>query len=411
MSKKPFPRFINPLIEEALKDSPAVLIHGPRQCGKTTLARMFGEAKKYEYISFDEDVLAKATKEDPSGFVKGLPKKIILDEVQKAPNIFSALKKEIDNSRKEGRFILTGSANILRMSKLSDSLAGRIEVLRLHPLSQEELQQKKSCFLDTLFKSQFKTKKVNFSLDKMINRIVTGGYPAVFKRPTIRRKMKWYRNYIETLLQKDALDLSNIRSTDTLPKLLSLSASQNSQLVNFTHIASAFQLSRPTIFEYMNLLEQMFFLERLSPWHSNRSKRLIKTPKLHLCDTGLICTLLGINSLSLKKNRPLLGQILETFVFQELRRQASYHKVHHNFFHYRNKKGDEVDIVIEKEHLTAGIEVKSSATVNIGDFKGLKVLKKAIGKNFTCGIILYGGENSVSFGKGLFAVPLSFLWS
>ena len=318
-----YPRYIKPLFLEALKDAPVVLIHGPRQCGKTTLARMVGIPKKYEYISFDDDVVTKATKEDPIGFVQGLSKRVILDEVQKVPHIFSTLKKEIDSNRIHGRFILTGSANILRMPKLSDSLAGRIEILRLHPLSQGELEKHKSHFLDTLFKGTFKTKKMEFSLNKLIERIVTGGYPEVFKRPSGRRRINWYQNYIEALIQRDILNISKIRSVDILPRLLALSATQTSQLVNFTNLASAFQVSRPTVFDYVTLFEQMFFLEKLPPWHSHRFRRLIKTPKLHLCDTGLACTLLGVNAVSLKKNRPLLGQLLETFVFQELRRQAS----------------------------------------------------------------------------------------
>ncbi len=405
-----YPRYIKSLLLEALKDSPAVLIHGPRQCGKTTLARMVGAPKKYEYISFDDDVVTAAAKIDPIGFVNGLSKRVILDEVQRVPTLFSALKKEIDNNRQSGRFILTGSANILRIPKLSDSLAGRMQILRLHPLSQGELARHKPHFLDVLFKGTFKTKKIEGSLNKLINRIITGGYPEVFKRPSGRRRINWYRNYIETLIQRDILDISKIHSVDILPRLLSLSATQTSQLVNFTSLASAFQISRPTVCDYIALFERMFFLEKLPPWHGSRLKRLIKTPKCHLGDTGLACTLLGASAISLKENRPLLGQLLETFVFQELRRQASYHKQHHAFFHYRNKKGAEVDIVIERDHLVVGVEVKSSATVNLADFKGLHTLKKAVGKHFICGVVLYNGEISVSFGKGFFAIPLNTLW-
>lgn len=405
-----YPRYIKSLLLEALKDSPVVLIHGPRQCGKTTLARMVGESKKYKYISFDDHVVTEATKADPIGFVKNLPKRIILDEVQKVPFLFSSLKREIDTHRTPGRFILTGSANILRLPKLSDSLAGRMQILRLHPLSQGELTQHKSHFLDVLFKGKFKVKKTKSSLNQLIDYIVTGGYPEVFTRPLGRRRTNWYSNYIETLVQRDILDLSRVRSVDILPRLLALSATQTSQLVNFTNLALAFQVSRPTICDYVALLEKMFFLEKLSPWYSNRSKRLIKTPKLHLCDTGLACALLGVNASSLKKDRILLGQLLETFVFQELRRQASYHKQHHAFFHYRDKKGYEVDIVIEREHLVAGVEVKSSATVNLSDFKGLRKFKTTVGKNFVCGVVLYNGDISIGFGNGFFAIPLNTLW-
>lgn len=405
-----YPRYIKSLLLEALKDSPAVLIHGPRQCGKTTLTRIVGEPKKYKYISFDDDVVTEAAKADPIGFVRNLPKKVILDEVQRTPHLFSAIKREIDSHRIPGRFILTGSANILRLPKLSDSLAGRMQILRLHPLSQGELNQHKSKFLDTLFKSGFKTKKIKTSFNQLIDKIVIGGYPEVFTRPTGRRRINWYRSYIETVLQRDILDLSKARSVDILPRLLSLSATQTSQLVNFTKLASSFQVSRPTVCDYVALLEQMFFLEKLSPWYSSRLRRFIKTPKLHLCDTGLACALLGINTSSLKKDRLLSGQLLETFIFQELRRQASYHNQHHAFFHYRDKKGYEVDIVIEREHQVAGVEVKSSATVNASDFKGLRKFKTAVGKHFACGVVLYNGDISIGFGNRLYAIPLNALW-
>ncbi len=406
-----YPRYIKSLLLEALKDSPAVLIHGPRQCGKTTLARMVEKSKRYKYISFDDDMVAEAARADPLGFVKNLPKRVILDEVQRTPHLFSSLKREIDRYRTPGRFILTGSANILRLPKLSDSLAGRMRILRLHPLSQGEMLQYKSNFLDNLFKGKFKSGRIkNSFFNQIIDKIVKGGYPEALTRPSERRRANWYHDYIETLVYRDILDLSKARSIEILPRLLALSATQTSHLVNFTNLASAFQVSRPTICDYVTLLEKLFFLEKLPPWYNNRLKRFIKTPKLHLCDTGLACALLGVNISSLKKDRLLLGQLLETFVFQELKRQSSYHNQSHTFFHYRDKKGHEVDIVIERGPLVAGVEVKSSATVNLSDFKGLRKIKTVIGKRFVCGVILYSGDTSIGFGDGLYAVPLNALW-
>ena len=407
---KLFPRHIKPLLLEALKDSPAVLIHGPRQCGKTTLARMVEKTKKYTYISFDDDVVVSAAKIDPIGFVNSLPNKVILDEIQKAPYLFSALKTVIDNNKTSGRFILTGSANILHLPKLSDSLAGRMHILRLHPLSQRELKQSKPNFLNTLFQCQFTTKNMKTQPHQLIERIIAGGYPAVFTRPIGRRRANWYRNYVETVIKRDILDISKARSIDILPKLLNISASQTAQLINFTHLANAFQVSRTTICDYVSLLEQMFFLEKLPPWHNNHLKRLIKTPKLHFCDTGLASAILGYSEQSLKSNHPLLGQLVETFVFQELKRQASCHKEHHSFFHYRDKKGVEVDIIIEKAHLVSGLEVKSSSTVRISDFKGLYKMKEVLKKRFVCGVVFYNGKMSVCFDKDMYAIPLSVLW-
>ena len=402
-----YPRYIKSLMLESLKDSPTVLIHGPRQCGKTTLAQTVGKPKGYEYISFDDTVALSSAIEDPKGFITNLPKKVILDEVQKAPHIFSALKMRIDKNRVPGRFILTGSANILNMPKLSDSLAGRMQILRLHPLSQEEIAQRRPYFLSAVFKGKFKIKKPRNTSTHIIDRILTGGFPSAFKLPAGRRRTNWYRNYIDTLVKRDIMDISKVRSIEIIPKLLMLSSTHTAQLVNFTALSKAFQVSRSTIVDYISLLEQMFFLTKLPPWHTSRLRRLIKTPKIHLSDTGLACAVLGMNAESLKNNRSLLGHLLETFVFQELCRQASYSKYHHNFFHYRDKKCAEVDIVIERDYLIVGIEVKASATVNKGDFKGLLALKKATGKRFVCGVVLYDGEMSLSFGNKMYAVPLN----
>ena len=403
-----YPRYIKQLLIEALKDSPAVLIHGPRQCGKTTLSRMI---KGYEYMSFDDPMIIEAAKIDPIGFVNGLSRRVILDEIQKVPHLFSILKSVIDNNRICGRFILTGSANILKMPKLSDSLAGRMQLLRLHPLSKGEHTSHKSCFLDSLFNAKFKNKKIKDSSKyQFIDYITMGGYPVALTLPTERRRSNWYRSYMETIIQRDVLDFSKIRSIDILPRLLAVAANQTSQLFNVTHLASAFQVSRTTIYDYMTLLERLFFLMKLQPWRSHRSNRLIKTPKIHLGDSGLACSILNMNSKNLLQNRSLLGQVFETFVFQELQRQASYHKQHHNFFYYRDKKGFEVDIVIERDHLISGIEVKSAATVNLSDFKGLRVLKKVTGERFACGVVLYNGEFCVRFGQGFYALPLRFLW-
>ncbi len=407
-----YPRHIKALFLEGLRDSPLTLIHGPRQCGKTTLALMVGKLKKYDYISFDNDEIVSSAKADPVGFVRNLPKKVILDEAQKAPQIFSALKTAIDKKRHVyGRFILTGSANILRMKKLSDSLAGRMKILRLHPLSQEELNRRQSYFLDDLFNCKFKAKKAKSPVKSfLMDQIVSGGYPPALSRPVGRRRADWHRDYIETLIQRDIRDISKARSIDILPRLLALSAGQTAQLVNFSNLASAFQVSRPTICDYVALLEQMFFLERLPPWHSRYLKRLVKTPKIHISDTGLACALLNLSRSSLGKTPALLGQLTETFVFQELKRQASYNKHHHSFFHYRDKKGTEVDIVIERDYMTAGLEVKSSATVYMSDFKGLRKIKETLGKRFICGVVFYNGDRSLSFGNSLYAVPLQFLW-
>jgi predicted AAA+ superfamily ATPase len=406
-----YPRFVEVILAEALSDTPVVLIHGPRQCGKSTLARRFGEAQGYTYFSFDDAVALAAAKADPVGFVGDLPEHAILDEVQRVPELFTALKVAVDRRRTAGRFILTGSANVLFVPGLADSLAGRMEILRLHPLAQCELAGQVPRFLDTLLAGAFKTRSYERLGTELAERIAAGGYPAALARATPRRRMAWYRDYIETLVQRDVRNLARIGALDALPRLLALAAGQTARLLNVSDLASPFQLSRPTIGDYVALLDRVFLLERLPPWHSNRLSRLIKTSKLHVGDTGVACALLGLDASGLARDRETLGQLLETFVFQELRRQASWHGAAVRFHHFRDRDGAEVDVVLERAaHEVAGVEVKAAATVTSTDFRGLRRLREAAGDRFAAGVVLYDGETSSSFGNGLYAVPIRALW-
>ena len=405
-----FPRFADARLLEALSDTPVVLIHGPRQCGKTTLAQVVGQARGYTYFSFDDGATLAAVTADPMGFVADLPGPAIFDEVQRAPEIFAALKSAVDRRRTPGRFLLTGSTNVLLVPALADSLAGRMGILRLHPLTQSELAARQPRFLDTLFAGTFKTRKSQRLGHALAERIVGGGYPAALARSTPRRRAAWYRDYIETLVQRDVRDLARIGSLDVLPRLLTLAAGQTARLINISDLASPFQLSRPTIRDYVTLLARVFVLEELPPWHNNRLSRLIKTPKLHVGDTGIACALLGLDAAALWEDRATLGQLVETFVFQELRRHASWHDEEVRFHHYRDKDGAEVDIVLERGGDIAGVGVKASATVTAADFRGLRKLKEATGKRFAAGAVLYDGETGASFGDGMYAVPIRTLW-
>ncbi len=406
-----YPRHIRPRLVEALADSPVVLIHGPRQCGKTTLARRIGDEQGFAYFTFDNDVQRAAAQADPVGFVADLPERAVLDEVQRVPGLFTSLKAAVDAQRRPGRFILTGSANVLLVPRLADSLAGRMEILRLHPLAQEELAGKTSGFLQNLFSGRFKAGGHGCRGGRALaERVVAGGYPDALARSTERRRAVWYQNYAETLIQRDIRDLSHIRSLDALPRLLALAAGQTACLVNISELAAPFQVSRPTLREYMTLLSRIFLLDELPPWHGNRMKRLVKTPKLHMGDTGLACSLLGLSAESLWENRTLFGRILETFVYQELRRHASWYDDSVTFSHFRDKDKVEVDVVLESRGKLAGVEIKAGATVTADDFKGLHKLRDAAPKAFASGVVLYDGAASVSFGKDMHAVPISSLW-
>lgn len=403
-----YPRYILPRILEALQDSPVVLIQGPRQSGKTTLVKKIGEQEGYTYFSFDNDIQRNAAKTDPIGYVADLPDRVILDEVQKVPEIFTSLKASIDQRREAGRFILTGSAHVLLVPKLSDSLAGRMEIIRLHPFSQAELGGDSTNFLENLFRGRFLKNPLDQRLGKTLaDLLVSGGFPVPLQRSTHRRRIAWYKNYIDTLVQRDVRELSKISLLDTLPRLLTIAAGQTARLLNVSNLASPFQVSRPTVREYLTLLSKIFLLEELPPWHNNRLKRLVKTPKLHITDTGIICALLGLDATMLRQDRAIYGQILETFIYQELRRIASWQEELYTFSYYRDKDKVEVDIVLESEGKLAGIEVKASSTVGSKDFTGLRRLSHITGPRFTSGVVLYDGEMLVPFGESLYAVPIS----
>ena len=325
-----YPRYAELRLAEALEESPIVLIQGPRQCGKTTLAQIVGSPRgltagadlsagegAYSYVTFDDDIARSGAETDPMGFIAGLPERAALDEVQRVPGIFTALKLAVDRDRTPGRFLLTGSTNVLQTPNLADSLAGRMETVRLHPLAQCELAERPGRperpearledgrfvgFLDALFEGGFETRRSEPLGAELHERIVDGGYPAALARRAGRRRAVWYRDYVEAQMQRDVRDMSRIRTLEALPRLMRLAAVQTATLLNVSDLARSFELSLPTVRSYLELLERVFLLERLPPWHSNRLSRLIKTPKLHIGDTGLACALMGLNAAGLARD-------------------------------------------------------------------------------------------------------------
>ena len=365
----------------------------------------------YAYFTFDDNALRDAAARDPAGFAEQLPPKAILDEVQRVPELFLALKATIDRRRTPGRLILTGSANVLFVPRLADSLAGRIGILRLHPLAQCEIEGTTPHFLDALFGRGFRTRTATPLGRELAARIVAGGFPPAVARRTPARRRAWYRDYTETQIQRDVRDLMRIHSLDALPKLLALAAGQTAGLINVAELAAPFELSRQTIHDYVTVLERVFLLERLPPWHSNRLSRLVKRPKLHIGDTGVGCSLLGVDAAHLDRDRGLLGSMLETFVLQDLRRQASARATAVTFHHFRDRDDFEVDLVLEDSSgRIAGVEVKAAASVNEGDLRGLRKLAATAGARFANGVVLYDGRATIRFTDSLFAVPLRHLW-
>ena len=408
-----FPRHAEQSLLATLDNSPAVLIHGPRQSGKTTLARMVGEARGYELVDFSQTAARMNARGDPDGFAASLPERVILDEVQHVPELFAALRVEIDRRRAPGRFLMTGSSNVLLLPKLSDSLAGRMAVRRLHPLSQCELERAQPAFLDTLFSADFRMRTSEPLLLQLAERVVRGGYPAAVTRSSALERDLWLQEYLDTAAKRDIKSLRRIHAPEVIPQLLELAAAQSAQLLNAAGIASGFQLSRPTVRDYLALLQHTFLLDHLPAWHHRRAAGLVKAPKLHLGDTGLACALLETGAEELhdpRRDRTLFGHLLETFALQELRRQASASRRPERFFHYREKSGAEVDIVIKRGDRLAGVEVKAAGAAGPGDFRGLERFREAARERFACGVVLYDGPYCLRFGDRLYAAPVRYLW-
>lgn len=372
---------------------------------------LVGNRLGFTYLNLDDAAVRQAAQEDPAGFVAHLPKRVVIDEVQRAPEIFLPLKMEVDRKRTSGRFLLTGSTNVLLLPKMADSLAGRMGSIRLHPLAQCEIERREPTLLRTLLRGAFRIQAGRRLGEELAARVAGGGFPAALARKTPARRKQWYADYVDSMVQRDVRDLARIASLSAVPKLLRLAATQTARLINVSELAAAFQISRPTIRDYVTLLERIFVLDELPPWHSNRLKRLVKTPKLHVTDSGLACALLGLSPADLWQDREAFGQLLETFVYGELRRQSSAMEDPIDFSHFRDKDGAEVDIVLEHSgSRLSGVEVKASSIVHPTDFRGLRRLREASGKRFVRGAFLYDGEVTVGFGDGLFAVPISALW-
>lgn len=406
-----FTRNIDSKLEEALSTSPAVLLTGARQTGKTTLVEEYAKGKSYFYTTFDDLLAMGLAKRDPKGFIEGLPKPAIIDEVQRIPEVFLAIKRDIDQNRIPGRYILTGSANPLLLKKIRESLAGRLETLTLFPLSQGELLNKKEDFISILFsKEQLPLPKHTISKAELYEKVIIGGYPPVQNLNESRRSA-WFRNYVNDILIKDIQNISKIESFTELPNLLALIAHRAGHSVNKTDLANALKLSSVTIQRYLTLLEIFYMINFCQPWRPSMEKRIIKTPRIYLIDTGILAYLQGLTVERLLAEPIFTGHILENFAWGELTKQATWSNTQVKIYYFRTASGIEVDIILEDfMGQVVGIEIKNSDTVSPNDFKGLKHLQQLLGKKFIRGIVLYTGTQYVGAESKLAALPFSSLW-
>lgn len=408
-----FQRHLKGRLIEALSDSPVVLLNGARQTGKTTLVHVLTKTDHpARYITFDDATLLAAARHDPSGFLSGIEGAVVLDEIQRVPELFPAIKLQVDRNRKAGRFLLTGSANVLLLPRLSESLAGRMETLILWPLSQGEIEGRKESFIDALFGAKLPWKhSISTSRAAIQHRFLRGGYPEVIGRVSEERRHAWCGSYLNTILQRDIRDLAHIEGLTDLPRLMSLLATRGGSLLNFSELSRTIGIPQSTLKRYMTLLEMTFLIQRVPPWFSNLGKRLVKTPKLFLTDTGLMSFLTGIHEAKLDQDSTQLGSLLENFVCMELQKQMGWNRTRVSMFHYRTQAGEEVDFLLEaSDRRIVGIEVKSSSSVNERDFHGLRSLEAALGKRFHRGVVLYCGSECVSFEPKLQALPMPTLW-
>ena len=405
-----YPRFVKQRIREALADTRVVLLCGPRQSGKTTLARQIaGEA--IPFVTLDDATTLDAAMADPVGFVRELDRAII-DEIQRAPNIILAIKTAVDADPRPGRFLLTGSADLMTLPRVADSLAGRMGITRLLPLAQAELRGARPLFFDQAFVGETPTCGTAVVGDDLVEIVLAGGYPEALTRSGWRRRQDWHLDYIEAIIQRDVRDIARIEQLSAMPRLLRILAEHSGQLVNYSGFGAPLTMNHVTTRKYIGILENLFLVHALPPWYASALKRITKSPKLHFLDAGLLAALRGITPDRLRRDRTPFGAILETFVFGELLKLASWSDDRYTFSHFRDKERNEVDIVIEDGRgRIVGIEVKAAATVSRRDFSGMRHLANACGDRFALGLVLYDHEQAVPFGERMVAAPISTLWS
>ncbi|MCX6547043.1 MAG: ATP-binding protein [Acidobacteria bacterium] len=403
------PRNLLPALETALTDTPVVFLAGARQTGKSTLVQGLGRGS--DYRTFDDLSVLAAAQADPVGFIDSLGPTAILDEIQRIPDLLLPIKASVDRDRRPGRFILTGSANVLALPKVAESLAGRMEVLTLWPLAQSERAAVRPHFVDACFTGHPEELRISsMEHNDLLERISAGGYPEAVARSTTEARTRWFNAYLQTLIQRDVRDLAAIEGLAQLPRLLSMVAARTGSPMNVADLGRTLGLSQVTLRRYLILFETLFLLVQLPPWYENLGKRLAKTPKVYLNDSGLLLHLLGADPEGLRHS-PALGPIVESFAVMELIKTASWSRAQPSLFHLRTSTGTEVDVVLEdRSRRLVGIEVKASQTVGASDFNGLRMMKALVGDRFCCGVVLYSGKEVLPFGPGLWALPLQALW-
>lgn len=413
MTNMSIARTLKSNIENGLKIFPVVLINGARQSGKSTIAKeLINEGKLRNYISLDDPLTLSALLASPVSFLDRLAVGTVIDEIQRASEIFTSIKYVVDKDRVNGRFLLTGSANILLLPKLSDSLAGRINLNTLRPLSQGEIEGKREDFIDWLFGDDLDLFKVKPCRD-LFERVVRGGYPKpVFENYNEIDTELWYKDYLQTLLIRDVRDVADIEQIGAMPLLLKALSGRVGNVLNYTDLSRTLEnLNAKTLSRYIQLLQTLYLVEIIPAWYSNYTKRLIKSPKVYMSDIGFAMYLLGVNSEGLEKNRILFGNLLENFVILEIQKQLGWNRKQPQLYYLRTSDGQEIDIVLEdRTGKLVAIEVKASSSFDPKDLNAIKDFRKAVGDKFHRGIIFHTGQEVHKIDENLYILPIQALW-
>ena len=405
------PRRARTAVDAALADTRVVLVNGARQCGKSTLVRQAAKDAPAEWRDLDRALTLQAAINDPTGFV-AFPDLMIIDEIQRAPELLLAIKSEVDEDPRPGRFLLTGSARLLGLRRLPDTLPGRMETIELWPFSQGEIDGRPDEFVDAVFGDGAALgQHCEISRRDYAERVVRGGFPEAVRRADPGRRERFFDSYVSDLIARDISQLSEIERPAQMRALLRLLAARSGQLLVGNAMAGPLAISAPTVHRYLALLEEVFLIKRIPAWSRNLSRRAIATPKVAFVDSGVAANLLGADARSLVRPEGQLGPLLEGFVLMELARQLTWSRERAELFHYRTKDGVEVDAVLEnRQGKVVAIEVKAASTVRAEDFRGLRHLAGQLGDDFLLGIVLHTGDQTLSFGPGLLAVPVGALW-
>jgi predicted AAA+ superfamily ATPase len=388
-----------------------VVLVGGRQTGKSTLVTgLANEGRRAAYVTLDDPTELASARRDPVAFVERFSGPAVIDEVQRAGEILLPLKAEVDRDRQPGRFLLTGSANVLLVPEVADALAGRMEVLTLWPFSAAELEGRPAGILDWLFSGREPPSTDWLDPEQLVARLLTGGYPEAVARRDDKRRGSWFSSYLTTILERDVRAMADIERLDQLPALLTSVALRSRGPLNKSGLSQDLGVPNSSVDRYLALLDRVFLVNRIPAWHDRIGPRLVKAPKLLVCDSGLLCQLLRANRRRLLEEDELRGVILESYVGMELVKAAAASDAGASVFHYRTSKGTEIDFLVEApDGLVAGIEVKAARSVDARDFRRFEQLEKGLGERFSRGIVLYAGDRVVPFGERLAAWPVSLL--